>query len=126
MRYPLPYAFARSNALLLEDDGHALTLWPTSSFPSGHTGAAMALYGAIAILLLWIYGRSWKTQFAAFVLFCLPIVVAVSRLYRGMHHPSDVIAGAICGGLWLAIVMSTLLPRRKNMDFNNMPRTSLR
>jgi membrane-associated phospholipid phosphatase len=99
---------------------------PTSSFPSGHTGAALALYGAIAILLLWIYGRSWKTQIAAFLLFCIPIVVAVSRLYRGMHHPSDVIAGAICGGLWLLIVMSILLPRRKNMDFNNMPRTSLR
>ena len=99
---------------------------PTSSFPSGHTGAAMALYGAIAILLLWIYGRSWKTQFAAFVLFCIPIVVAVSRLYRGMHHPSDVIAGAICGGLWLLTVMSTLLRQRRNLDFNNMPRTSLR
>lgn len=99
---------------------------PTSSFPSGHTGAAMALYGAVAILLLWIYGRNWKTQFAAFVLFCIPIVVAVSRLYRGMHHPSDVIAGALCGALWLLIVMSTLLPRRRNLDFNNMPRTSLR
>ena len=31
MRYPLPYAFARSNALLLEDEGHGLTLWHNAS-----------------------------------------------------------------------------------------------
>ena len=31
MRYPLPYAFARSNALLLEDDEHGLLLWHTAS-----------------------------------------------------------------------------------------------
>ncbi len=85
---------------------------PTSSFPSGHTAAAIALYGSIAILLLWIYGRSWKTQTATVVLFCVPIVVGLSRLYRGMHYPSDVLAGALGGGLWLFIVISTLLPRR--------------
>lgn len=99
---------------------------PTSSFPSGHTGASLALYGCIAILLLWIYGRSWKTQFAAVVLFCLPIAVALSRLYRGMHHPSDVLAGALCGGLWLITVISTLLPRRADLKFNNKQPMNLR
>ena len=99
---------------------------PTSSFPSGHTSAAVALYGCIAILLLWIHGRSWKTQFAAVVLFCIPVLVALSRLYRGMHYPSDVLAGALGGGLWLFIVISTLLPQRGNMKFNNKQPTNLR
>lgn len=84
---------------------------PTSSFPSGHTAAAVALYGCIAVLMLWIYGRRPATRIAAVVLSCIPVVVGLSRLYRGMHYPSDVLAGALTGGLWLLLVISTLLPR---------------
>ena len=86
---------------------------PTSSFPSGHTAAAVALYGCIAILLLWIYGRRPATRVAAVVLCCIPVVVGVSRVYRGMHYPTDVLAGALVGGLWLLLVMTTLLPRQR-------------
>jgi membrane-associated phospholipid phosphatase len=85
---------------------------PTSSFPSGHTAAATALYGGIALLLLWIYGRRRSTRIAAVVLFCVPVFVAFCRLYRGMHYPTDVLAGAVTGGLWLLLVMTTLLPGR--------------
>jgi membrane-associated phospholipid phosphatase len=85
---------------------------PTSSFPSGHTAAAVALYGSLAILLLWIYGRRRATQVAAVVLFCIPVVVGLSRLYRGMHYLSDVLVGALGGGLWLLLVITTLLPDR--------------
>ena len=85
---------------------------PTSSFPSGHTAAALALYGCLAILLLWVYGRHPVTRIAAFVLFCIPVIVGISRLYRGMHYPSDVLMGAVGGGLWLLVVITTLLPRR--------------
>ena len=44
MRYPLPYAFARSNALLLEDDGHSLTLWHNASPSLGAVGEVMRKY----------------------------------------------------------------------------------
>jgi membrane-associated phospholipid phosphatase len=44
------------------------------------------------------------------VLLCLvPVAVALSRVYRGMHYPTDVVAGALAGGLWMAIVVATLL-----------------
>jgi membrane-associated phospholipid phosphatase len=85
---------------------------PTSSFPSGHTAAAVALYGCIAILVFWIYGRRPATRVAVAVLCCIPVVVGMSRLYRGMHYPSDVLAGALTGGLWLLLVITTLLPRQ--------------
>ena len=85
---------------------------PTSSFPSGHTAAAVALYGCIAILVLWIYGRRPATRAAAVVLCCIPVAVGLSRVYRGMHYPSDVLAGALVGGLWLLLVITTLLPRQ--------------
>ena len=44
MRYPLPYAFARSNALLLEDDGHGLTLWHNASPDLNAIGEVMRKY----------------------------------------------------------------------------------
>jgi undecaprenyl-diphosphatase len=82
---------------------------PTSSFPSGHTAAALALYGGIAVMAFWVYGRRRATAIAAVVLFLVPVYVGLSRLYRGMHYPSDVLAGALLGGLWLLWVTKTLL-----------------
>ena len=82
---------------------------PTSSFPSGHTAAALALYGGIAIMVLWVYGRRRATWIAAGILLLVPVYVGVSRLYRGMHYPSDVLAGALLGALWLLLVTKTLL-----------------
>jgi membrane-associated phospholipid phosphatase len=86
---------------------------PTSSFPSGHTAAAVALYGCIAVLVLWIYGRRPATRVVVAVACCIPVAVGLSRLYRGMHYPTDVLAGALTGGLWLLLVITTLLPRRR-------------
>ncbi len=85
---------------------------PTSSYPSGHTAAAVALYGSLAVLVIWIYGRRPAARIAAALLALIPFFVAFSRLYRGMHYPSDVIAGALLGVLWLLVVMTTLLRRR--------------
>ena len=83
---------------------------PTSSFPSGHTAAAVAIYGCLAIVI-W---RNLSNRPAALVLATLcwtvPLVVGLSRIYRGMHHPSDVVMGALGGGIWLLLVVATLLP----------------
>jgi undecaprenyl-diphosphatase len=84
---------------------------PTSSFPSGHTGAAVAFYGCLAVIVLRQLGPRWLARTVASVLVLVPVVVGAARLYRGMHHPTDVLFGAIGGGLWLALVLVTLLPR---------------
>jgi membrane-associated phospholipid phosphatase len=85
---------------------------PTSSFPSGHTGASVALYVGFAVILL-VLSRNWSSRVpalaAAGVLCLVPVAVALSRLYRGMHFLTDVLAGAVAGGLWMAIVMATVL-----------------
>lgn len=85
---------------------------PTSSYPSGHTAAAVCLYGCLAILLLWLYAGQPGMRIVAALLFCVPVFVGVSRVYRGMHYPSDVLAGAVLGILWLSLVVRTFLPHR--------------
>ncbi|WP_051814122.1 diacylglycerol kinase family protein [Kitasatospora sp. MBT63] len=82
---------------------------PSSSFPSGHVGAAVALYGGIAVLaVLWVRG---PLRFPLAVLAgAVPVVVAVSRLYRGMHHPTDVLAGLVNGGAALWIMWRAFRP----------------
>ena len=85
---------------------------PTSSFPSGHVGAAVALYVGLAVVLLYVTRESARRAVAvtiAMLLPLVPVIVGLSRLYRGMHFLTDVIAGALAGGLWMAIVMVTLL-----------------
>ena len=90
---------------------------PTSSFPSGHTGAAVALYVGLAVVLISLVRRGDVVAPAAragvvvgsVLLCCIPVVVGLSRLYRGMHYLTDVIAGAVAGGLWTMIVVMTLL-----------------
>ena len=82
---------------------------PTSSFPSGHTAAAVALYGAAAILVVRYSTRAAWRRVAVALAIVLPLVVAGSRLYRGMHYPTDVLAGALLGFSWLRISARAVL-----------------
>ena len=85
---------------------------PTSSFPSGHTGAAIALYGCLAVILLRNVTPRWVAVSLAVLGSVIPVVVAASRVYRGMHYLTDVLAGALASGIWLTVVLVLLLPTR--------------
>jgi len=63
---------------------------PTSSFPSGHTAAAVCLYGALAALVL-RGTRAWWRWVVLSLAVALVVGVAFARLYRGAHHPTDVL-----------------------------------
>jgi membrane-associated phospholipid phosphatase len=73
------------------------------SFPSGHTAAAVTMYGALAIVV-WAETRSrlWRTLTIILAVLS-PIIVATSRVYRGMHNPTDVVCGALIGMGCLAV-----------------------
>jgi undecaprenyl-diphosphatase len=83
---------------------------PTSSFPSGHTAAAIALYGVLAVIVLRRWGNRPAARAVAVLFLCVPVVVATARMYRGMHYPSDVLFGFVGGGLWLLAVLFLLMP----------------
>ncbi|MFJ6836055.1 diacylglycerol kinase family protein [Streptomyces sp. NPDC091209] len=84
---------------------------PTSSYTSGHTGAATALYAGLAVVALSRTRGPWRRVVAGLLLL-LPLIVGAARLYRGMHHPTDVLGGLANGGLSLLIVGRALLVDR--------------
>ncbi|MEU9003027.1 diacylglycerol kinase family protein [Streptomyces sp. NPDC048551] len=85
---------------------------PTSSFPSGHVGASLALYGGLAVLAFLRMRGPWRHAVAG-VLLLIPLAVGMSRMYRGMHHPSDVAGGLLNGALTLLIVGWAFLTGRR-------------
>ncbi|MEV7405225.1 diacylglycerol kinase family protein [Streptomyces sp. NPDC091267] len=81
---------------------------PTASFTSGHTGAATALYAGLAVLAFSRIRGPWR-KVVGCLLLLVPLVVAVARLYRGMHHPTDVLGGMLNGSLSLLIAGRALM-----------------
>ena len=78
---------------------------PTSSFPSGHTAAAVCFYGSIAAIILWHSRNRWIRVTAVIICAAVPLLIAGSRVYRGMHYPTDVLAGMLLGAIWLTVVV---------------------
>ena len=85
---------------------------PTSSFPSGHTGAASALYFGLVILCVRRFPSLGARIVTAVVFGLVPFAVATARLYRGMHHPSDVVFGLLNGLICAVIAYLALRPPR--------------
>ena len=68
-----------------------------ASFPSGHTAASVAIYSGLVLLLTSrLTNTMHKTLLWTFAVLATTFV-AMSRMYRGMHHPLDVAAGVLVG-----------------------------
>jgi undecaprenyl-diphosphatase len=78
---------------------------PTASYPSGHTAAAIALYCGLALLLTsrFVTGPAGIAVWA-FAL-AIPVLAGLARMYRGMHHPIDLLAGVPIGILAILVVL---------------------
>ncbi|MDQ3747511.1 MAG: phosphatase PAP2 family protein [Acidobacteriota bacterium] len=81
------------------------TILPASySFPSGHSLASFCFYGALAAIItvrienLWLKTLVWS---AAAILILL---IGISRIYLGVHYPSDVLAGFAVGLIWVITI----------------------
>jgi membrane-associated phospholipid phosphatase len=74
---------------------------PTSSFPSGHSSAALALFGSLALVVHRCGGPPWLRRTVVVLLLAVPPLVMAGRMYRGMHHPSDIVGSLLVGGLVL-------------------------
>ncbi|OAQ38106.1 hypothetical protein A5893_14980 [Pedobacter psychrophilus] len=85
------------------------------SFPSGHAMSAIVFYGFISYLCLILLKKLW--QKVMIVLFCVVMIFAIgiSRIYLGVHYPSDILAGYLAGTAWLmfCLVILNVLTLRK-------------
>ncbi|GAA3223562.1 phosphatase PAP2 family protein [Oerskovia jenensis] len=69
---------------------------PTSSFPSGHTGASTAFYLTLALLAQRVQNPALRVVLTVLAVL-VPFAVGFARLYRGMHSLTDVLAGLVNG-----------------------------
>ncbi|AOH56253.1 phosphoesterase PA-phosphatase [Peribacillus muralis] len=73
------------------------------SFPSGHAMNAMSLYGILTFLLWRHIKVKWGRMLLIVMSTLMILTIGISRIYLGVHYPSDIIAGYLAGGFWIAM-----------------------
>ncbi|WP_238941870.1 phosphatase PAP2 family protein [Bacillus sp. REN10] len=71
------------------------------SFPSGHSMGSFIFYGAIAFLLFELLRHRWAKVTGTVAAVCLVFLIGLTRIYLGVHYPSDVTGGFTAGAAWL-------------------------
>lgn len=105
----LKYAYQRARPSFEEP---LLTL-STYSFPSGHAAAATLLYGVIACYVV-MTSRRWSVRALAMAgAVLMVLLVGTSRVYLGVHYPSDVLAAIVASCGWLAVCITALSTLRR-------------
>ena len=80
-----------------------LVVVKTLSYPSGHAMSAMAYYGFLIYLLFHIKMNKWLRIFLTLLFSALIFFIGLSRVYLGVHFPSDVVGGFVAGLIWVAL-----------------------
>jgi len=80
----------------------------SSSFPSGHAMSAAVVYGTVAYLAARLQRRRLSRVLTMLIAALMISLISFSRLYLGVHYPSDVAAGIIVGLAWAGFCMAIL------------------
>lgn len=106
----LKYGFDRPRPDLVPHGGYVYT----TSFPSGHSMMSAITYLSLAALLTRIDRRRRVKIYFMSIALALTLTVGVSRIYLGVHWPTDVLAGWTMGALWaLAVWLAVRKLQRK-------------
>src|SRR5699024_7951222 len=83
------------------------------SFPSGHTMYAVSLYG-ITLTLVWFKLKSIGEQiFLTIIISFIIVTIALSRIYLGVHYPSDIIGAIFMSNFIISFTFYIYLSERE-------------
>ncbi|MHC1717323.1 MAG: phosphatase PAP2 family protein [Acidaminococcaceae bacterium] len=103
----------------MRPDSFFLVQETSFSFPSGHATATMCFYGMLAFFLMREV-KSWPVRLLiATLTIILSLIIGISRIYLGVHYPTDVVAGYAIGFMWLTFCISLLLRQEKKNQNNS-------
>jgi undecaprenyl-diphosphatase len=98
--------------LIFQRDRPSLFEWGTptasSSFPSGHAMSATVVYGTVAYLVARLQKHRISRVLTLTGALLLILTICFTRLYLGVHYPSDVLGGIVVGLAWAGFCMATL------------------
>ncbi|WP_312475369.1 phosphatase PAP2 family protein [Neobacillus sp.] len=75
------------------------------SYPSGHAMNAFTVYVIISFLLWRHIESKWGRSLLIFISVVMILGIGISRIYLGVHYPSDIIGGYLASGFWLTIAI---------------------
>jgi membrane-associated phospholipid phosphatase len=81
----------------------------TYSFPSGHAMGSIAVYGMLAFVSARLTNHRLLRYAIVLVAMVIVFFIGLSRVFFGVHYPTDVIGGYLAGAIWLAISILTVL-----------------
>lgn len=82
------------------------------SFPSGHSCTGLVFYGLFAFLVLHNMKDRKVARTMATVFICLVVLIGISRIYVGVHYPTDVLGGWLLGTAILMTAISVIIKMR--------------
>ena len=100
----LKIGFNRPRPQIFKWDTYAVS----SSFPSGHAMSSIIVYGTVAYLAARLQQNARSRILTMTLAALIILLICVSRLYLGVHYPSDVLAGLVIGLAWAAFCMAVL------------------
>lgn len=95
-----------------------LSIVSSSSFPSGHSMMSAVVYLTLGSLLAAAIPRKALKAYVMAIAILLTILVGVSRVYLGVHYPTDVLAGWMAGLVWALLCWLTArwLQKRNRLE----------
>ena len=118
----LKFGFSRPRPALVAHQTYTLT----SSFPSGHAMLSAVVYLTLGVLLARVQPNRLLKAYLLLLSALLTVIVGLSRIYLGVHWPTDVLAGWTIGAVWALFcwLVAHWLQRRGKIETEDPPAAS--